>query len=243
MSARMKYRRICLTTLGFTTGAFAVGLGVNIALDRASASAVRVDDEVVLHKSEPALPPVTAVRLAPASRDAGASALSSLMFGVVAPASPEADAAITPPAEPATTASIPAAPELRNAARAEAAPMPEARPAPAAKKLASELASRASHALRDDTQKATPFLTMVARMKRALNLTPDQEPHWRAVEAKLHEIAARQGRTAKIAIDANAAQELYWIAAPLIMSLREDQKRAAKFTARSFGLEEVASAL
>ena len=235
----MQFKRICLATLGFATGAFAVGLGVHVALDRASASAVRV--EAGIFESEPELPPVTTVRLAPATADAGGgSALASLMFGVVAPASEEGEAVTEVAAAP--SAPVPA--ERQTAASAGKAPMPEARPAPI-KKPAYELASRASHALRDDTQKATPFLTMIARMKRALNLTAEQEPHWRAVEVKLREIAGRQpqGKDSKIAIDANAAQEIYWVAAPLIMSLREDQKRAAKLTARSFGLDQVASAL
>lgn len=233
----MQFKRICLATLGFATGAFAVGFGVHVALDRASASAVRMEAELFEPESE--LPPVTTVRLAPATADAGGgSALASLMFGVVAPASEEAETLT----EVAPAPPVVAATEQRAAVPAEKAPMPEARPAPAKKP---ELASRASHALRDDTQKATPFLTMIARMKRALNLTAEQEPHWRAVEVKLREIAARQpqGKNSKIAIDANAAQELYWVAAPLIMSLREDQKRAAKLTARSFGLDQVASAL
>lgn len=232
----MQFRRICLATLGFTTGAFAVGLGVHVVLDRASASAVRMEAEVFT--PEPALPPVTAVRLAPATADAGASGLASLMFGVVGPASEEPDAALAPSVPPVASA------QQQAGEPADKAPMPEARPTPA-RKPSYELAGRASHALRDDTQKATPFLTMIARMKRVLNLTAEQEPHWRVVEVKLREIADRQpqGRTSKIAIDANAAQELYWVAAPLIMSLREDQKRAAKLTARSFGLDEVASAL
>jgi hypothetical protein len=166
------------------------------------------------------------------------------MFGVVAPASDEGDAAT----EVAAAPSLPAPTETRAAPAEQPRPQEarpqEARPAPA-KKPHYELASRASHALRDDTQKATPFLTMIARMKRVLNLTAEQEPHWRAVEVKLRDIAARQPQSkgSKIAIDANAAQELYWVAAPLIMSLREDQKRAAKLTARSFGLDQVASAL
>jgi hypothetical protein len=230
----MQFKRICLATLGFATGAFAVGLGVHVVLDRASASAVRMEAEVFA--PEPELPPVTAVRLAPAAADAGASGLAGLMFGVVAPAFEAAEAASE------ASAPAPAPIELRGATPVEKAPTPEARPA---KKPSYEVAGRASHALRDDTQKATPFLTMIARMKRVLNLTAEQEPHWRAVEVKLREIADRQpqGRTSKIAIDANAAQELYWVAAPLIMSLREEQKRAARLTARSFGLDEVASAL
>jgi hypothetical protein len=233
----MQFKRICLATLGFATGAFAVGLGVHIALDRASASAVRMEAEVF--EAEPDLAPVTSVRLAPATADAGASPLASLMFGVVAPASDEGDAATEVAAAPA-----PPVPTETRAAPAEQPRTQEARPAPA-KKPNYELASRASHALRDDTQKATPFLTMIARMKRVLNLTAEQEPHWRAVEVKLRDIASRQPQSkgSKIAIDANAAQELYWVAAPLIMSLREDQKRAAKLTARSFGLDQVASAL
>jgi hypothetical protein len=86
----------------------------------------------------------------------------------------------------------------------------------------------------------------VARIKANLRLTPDQLEYWRPVEQVLLEIvrdtasqkAAGRGR---ITISAEASQRLYWTAGPLLMSLREDQRREARSLARSMGLEKVAS--
>ena len=90
----------------------------------------------------------------------------------------------------------------------------------------------------------------VARIKEALRLTPDQEPHWSPVESALREIgrqqvdAQRRGhKLPKDALSPEVTQQLYWSAGPLIMSLRPDQKNEARSLARSMGLERVASLL
>ena len=90
-------------------------------------------------------------------------------------------------------------------------------------------------------------LTQIAQIKAALNLLPDQEQYWRPVEAELRnivrQVAAQKasGRKPAIVLGANEAQRLYLAAGPLIMSLREDQKREARRLARAMGLEQVAS--
>jgi hypothetical protein len=90
-------------------------------------------------------------------------------------------------------------------------------------------------------------VTQIARIKASLHLTPDQERHWGAVENELREIARQlaaqksSGKKQKIALSAADAQRLYWAAGPLIMSLREDQKREVRRLARAMGLEQVAS--
>jgi len=90
-------------------------------------------------------------------------------------------------------------------------------------------------------------VAQIANIKAALNLSPDQERYWMPVEAELRDIARQlaaqkaAGRKPALALGANDAQRLYWAAGPLIMSLREDQKREARRLARSMGLEQVAS--
>lgn len=87
----------------------------------------------------------------------------------------------------------------------------------------------------------------IAQIKANLNLTPDQERYWAPVEAELKQLArlfAAQkaaGRKPTLSLDAADAQRLYWAAGPLIMSLREDQKREVRRLARAMGLEQVAS--
>jgi hypothetical protein len=95
----------------------------------------------------------------------------------------------------------------------------------------------------------TLSLVQIARIKASLNLSPDQEQYWIPVEAELRAIARQlaaqkaSGRKPTIALSANEAQRLYWVAGPLIMSLREDQKREVRRLARGMGLEQVASLL
>jgi len=93
----------------------------------------------------------------------------------------------------------------------------------------------------------TLSLAQIANIKAALNLSPEQEQYWRPVEAELRDIARQfaaqkaAGRKPTLALGANEAQRLYLAAGPLIMSLREDQKREARRLARAMGLEQVAS--
>jgi hypothetical protein len=86
----------------------------------------------------------------------------------------------------------------------------------------------------------------IARIKAHLAITPDQEEYWQPVEAALLDIAKQQqARKAAgqkgYAIPATVSQQLYWTAGPLIMNLRDDQKREARNLARSLGLTTVAS--
>lgn len=91
----------------------------------------------------------------------------------------------------------------------------------------------------------------IARIRATLKLTREQERLWPPVEAVLRDIARQQARqiaarktpSAKITISSEQSERLYWAAAPLIFSLRPDQKRDARKLARSMGLEQVASAL
>jgi hypothetical protein len=88
-------------------------------------------------------------------------------------------------------------------------------------------------------------VAQIARVKAALNLTPAQEKDWRPVEAGLAAMA-RQIETArsngrKVMIPAEQTQNLYLAAGPLVLSLREEQKRDARNLACSLGLGAVAA--
>jgi len=91
----------------------------------------------------------------------------------------------------------------------------------------------------------------IAGLKSRLHLTEDQMEYWPAVEAALRDVArtqlhaasARRARGAKVSIDVNSpeVQKLIYAAMPLLMRLREDQKREVRKLARVIGLEQVAS--
>ena len=101
----------------------------------------------------------------------------------------------------------------------------------------------------------------IASIKKRLNLTPDQEPLWPAVETALRNVSyvgkAREIKVASLGnsgnrttgagaityIDTNSAevQQLKSAALPLIMRLNDEQKREVKSIAYVMGLESVAS--
>jgi hypothetical protein len=88
-------------------------------------------------------------------------------------------------------------------------------------------------------------LAEIARIKAALNLSPEQEAHWRPVEAALTDIAKRlaEGRAAgkTVVIAAERTQQIYFAAGPLVRSLRDAQKRDARDLACRMGLGAVAA--
>jgi hypothetical protein len=86
----------------------------------------------------------------------------------------------------------------------------------------------------------------IARIRAALHLTADQEAGWKDVEAVLvdigrQQVAAQKAGKPRPTVSADVTQRLYWAAGPLLMSLREDQKREIRRIARVMGLESVAS--
>jgi hypothetical protein len=89
-------------------------------------------------------------------------------------------------------------------------------------------------------------------LKRALRLSPAQEVHWRAVEAKLRNITQNQNREqgqgfiqrvrAKIGsfvVSAAAAKEVAAAARPLIASLDEQQKQDGRDVIRELGVSSL----
>jgi hypothetical protein len=158
-------------------------------------------------------------------------------------------------AYPMQIASAPAAAPV-DAAVPAPEPVPTPAPSPVTAKPngqtattpARRVASRPGSVLND---------AQIASIKKRLNLTPDQESLWPAVEAALRNISyARKAQDTKVAslgngagrgpmayVDTNSAevQRLKYAALPLIMRLNDDQKREVKSMAYVMGLESVTS--
>ncbi len=96
----------------------------------------------------------------------------------------------------------------------------------------------------------------IARVKRVLQLTPEQERYWPPVEAALRDIARRQEeaepaglvrrishKVVSIALDSAAVGRLARVARPLIERLNDDQKQGAMALAQEMGLGPVLAAL
>jgi hypothetical protein len=108
---------------------------------------------------------------------------------------------------------------------------PTIKPKPAAPKLPSA-------ALVRDNQ--------IATIKERLRLTAEQEAYWPAVESALRGVLVQVYETKRRgggAIDTNSAevQQLKSAAMPLLMQMREDQKREVRNFAQVMGLTDVAS--
>jgi len=161
-----------------------------------------------------------------------------LTYPVRVASAPASAAAVAPVATPASISSEPAA------APAPAASQPAPQPA-AAKPAPRQAASRPGGVLND---------AQIASIKKRLNLTPDQEALWPAVESALRNVSyVRKAKEIKVAsagsappmayVDTNSAevQQLKYAALPLIMRLNDDQKREVKSLAYVMGLGSVAS--
>ena len=170
----------------------------------------------------------------PWPEDAGL--FSPVLFYPVRVASAPASTVVEP-VEIAAPAASPSAPQ---SAASQPAPQPAAaKPAPR------QAASRPGGVLND---------AQIASIKKRLNLTPDQEALWPAVESALRNVTyVRKAKEIKVAsagsappmayVDTNSAevQQLKYAALPLIMRLNDDQKREVKSLAYVMGLGGVAS--
>lgn len=92
-----------------------------------------------------------------------------------------------------------------------------------------------------------PKAEQIARIETALRLSPEQEKLWRPVERALMEIARHfeapgaDEKRGRQLLSVERMQQIYWMAGPLVMSLREEQKRAARELACTMGLAAVAA--
>jgi hypothetical protein len=128
-------------------------------------------------------------------------------------------------------------PPPRIAAPVTAIPLPVEKP-----KAAAKPAVQKSYALLSDIQ--------IAGIKERLKLSAAQEQHWPAVESALRAVArkihaSRQANPnatgAPIDPDSAEVTQLKSVAMPLLVQLREDQKREVRMLARIIGLDAVAS--
>ncbi|HEY6993901.1 MAG TPA: hypothetical protein VH397_09335 [Xanthobacteraceae bacterium] len=154
-------------------------------------------------------------------RVALASADSRMVLFSPSPAYPFA-------AEPAAAAPV--------AAAAEPVPQPLPRPRPA-----QAAAKPHSNAVLNDAQ--------IAGIKKRLNLTPDQERYWPAVEAELRKMeyakraTAGGNRAASVDMSKVNVEGLKSAGYPLVMSFSDDQRRELKSLAHLLGLESVMAGL
>jgi zinc resistance-associated protein len=92
----------------------------------------------------------------------------------------------------------------------------------------------------------------IASIKERLELTPDQQSMWPAVEAALRNIAythikppgargAPSDGTQIAAVDADSVEDLKSAATPLILSFSEEQKEQVRSIAHVMGLDQLAS--
>jgi hypothetical protein len=144
-----------------------------------------------------------------------------------------------------------APPRLRSAA--QAAPTQATAPAQVAPAKMMALASVSSKPVNVAPKSATRTNAVlndsqIASIKRRLNLTPDQERYWPAVEAELRKMEYKKDKnqgTRMAAIDVSKVdvEGLKSAGFPLVMSFSDDQKRELKSLAHLLGLEDVMSGI
>jgi hypothetical protein len=173
---------------------------------------------------------------------------------MVPQAIPQADPAATAGAASPSVAQMPvqvaAVEQSASSPRPDASGPPPAAPAKAAQAPSATKAIAVHHHvvnrpgyMLDDAQ--------IASIKERLNLTPDQEAMWPAVEAALRNMSytrVQEARTRGVdaaaqtaAVDPEAVQGLKSAAVPLIMSFNAEQKEEVRNIAHVMGLDQLAS--
>jgi hypothetical protein len=141
------------------------------------------------------------------------------------------------------------------AEQAEAEVAVEAKPAPVAKMAANapakvQLAAVSSRPAIAPSRRSNSVLSesQIAGIKRRLNLTPDQERYWPAVEAELRKMEYKRdgkqasgSRMAQVDISKVDINGLKSAGFPLVMSFSDDQRRELKSLAHLLGLDNVMS--
>jgi hypothetical protein len=167
------------------------------------------------------------------------------------------------PAAPQEATADNASPTVaRPAVQTAALDLTSALPAPAAREPARPSAtaqqtneSRSAAAARHRADRPGYLLddAQIASIKRRLNMTPDQERMWPAVEAALRNIAYAKAReehrrgaapavqTASVDPDSAEVQGLKSAAVPLIMSFNAEQKEEVRNLAHVMGLDQLAT--
>jgi hypothetical protein len=198
----------------------------------AAAATRRTTDlaELALLNPEPMAPPA----------EAQAATTSALQANRQTPAKIAAlDGGAMPPAP---EVAAPVQPKLQRGAKAVAAFPPSAGESrPVAPAIHRTVANRPGYMLND---------AQIASIKTRLNLTPDQEQMWPAVEAALRNMSYAHGQPVhersaseiqSAAVDPNAVQGLKSAASPLIMSFNAEQKEEVRNLVHVMGLDQLAS--
>jgi hypothetical protein len=153
-----------------------------------------------------------------------------------------ADPSILFSPQPTYAANDAAAPNMIEAKAAPAAAAPAEAPRPkvaVASLMPKPKPKPRSNAVLNDSQ--------LASIKRRLNLTPEQERYWPAIEAELRkmEYTKSQGgsRTASIDMSKVNVDGLKSAGFPLVMSFSDDQRRELKSLTHLLGLESVMAGL
>jgi hypothetical protein len=133
---------------------------------------------------------------------------------------------------------------------AEAPAKPKAAaPAPAKMALASTSSKPAVAPANKPVRRSNAVLndSQIVSIRKRLNLTPDQERYWPAVEAELRKMeynkSAQGVRMASIDMSKMDVEGLKSAGFPLVMSFNDDQKRELKSLAHLLGLESVMSGI
>jgi hypothetical protein len=133
---------------------------------------------------------------------------------------------------------------------AEAPAKPKAAaPAPAKMALASVSSKPAVAPANKPARRSNAVLndSQIVSIRKRLNLTPDQERYWPAVEAELRKMeynkSAQGVRMASIDMSKMDVEGLKSAGFPLVMSFNDDQKRELKSLAHLLGLESVMSGI
>jgi hypothetical protein len=232
----MQVRRIGLIAILGLGGAFGFGVLANACLDIVWPSAGTPASFALASASNQPVPRPEPAPAASAEDLVGTADIRPVKVKtiqmVLANPDPAPAPSATVPSAPSVAAPRPrpASHEITSAVR----PAPAKRPAPPA----------------EDADDLVLSNGQIDRIKTALALSPDQEAYWPGVAAELRAIAKQQpkrsatkGHPPKLNVDPDSVQRLYTAAAPLIMRLREDQKRTARQLALMLGLQEVAEAL
>jgi len=169
-------------------------------------------------------------RLVLASADGAFNLFNPQPIYPIAPVYPPAEAAAPTPAPANPKPAVLASAAPTGMALASVSNKPAAPPKPAVR----------STAVLNDSQ--------IASIKRRLNLTPDQERYWPAVEAELRKMEYRKdkgqgSRLAAVDISKVNVEGLKSAGFPLVMSFSDDQRRELRSLAHLLGLENVMSGI
>lgn len=255
----MQFRRIALYALGGVGGAFGFGVIANACLEMMWPSAgpavtaapmalASVSSKPVRLDPAPVAPAASMAPAAKAENLVGTTDVRPVKVKTIQMvlANPDAEPAL--PAGALPYAAAPSAPANPATAAITPKPRPAVREAAISPVAPHKAPAKPRHNPEDDQLVLSDG--QIDRIRTALAMTPDQEGYWPAIAAELRAIGKQQpkrsatkGAAPKLQVDDESVQRLYAAATPLIMRLREDQKRTVRQLATMLGLQEVASAI